>query len=70
MALLRSVIFGGIVAVAVPTLAKGVGGPFGDFMWRTSSHIEVGDTWIRFNAGLFAIVAILTFGFLQIWRSR
>lgn len=68
MSLLRAAIFGGIVAIVVPTFGTRLGGQLGDFLRSTSSHVQLGDSWIRFSPALFAIVAILTFGFFQIWR--
>lgn len=69
MALLRSCLFGGIVAIGFPMLVKNVGGDFGDMVSRTSMHFEIADVWIRVNWPLFFIVTVLTFGFLQLWRK-
>lgn len=68
--MVRAAVLGGVAALGIPLALKDLEGPLGDFISRSSEHARIGEIWIRWNWGIFAVVTALAFILLQVTRNR
>jgi len=68
--MIRSAIFGGLAALAVPTVLESVDGGVARFIRNTSMHFEITGIFFRWSWPIFVVVTLFSFILLQITRNR